>query len=283
MVSHFLSNQDLFECCLASSTIPYITERGAYRMFRGMRVIDGGLTNNTPVFRDGTRRQLVFRLSQVERERERKEGRDEAGSVGQTLCFFHLGVLTCCASFCCASFFCADRVPVAPAHQPGGHLHRRTGDSRSAADVPLPVWGSRACHRLAGAEAGRGGLTGAGWLCFTPIFFTHDTLHLLCLTPPSPLSAVLRLQNDLIRPGHNLRRVVAPAAAFSLICFRTSFLPFLVDWLAYASASGAAVGNSLSVSFSDADSAFQTHPLFYACGTAFAAVVSLLRRMHLLL
>lgn len=70
VISEFLSNQDLFECCLASSTIPYITERGAYRMFRGMRVIDGGLTNNTPVFRDGPRRQLVFRLSQVRTDRQ---------------------------------------------------------------------------------------------------------------------------------------------------------------------------------------------------------------------
>ena len=65
VISEFSSNQDLFEACLASSTIPYITERGGYRLYRGMRVIDGGLTNNTPVFRDGTRRQLVFRLSQV--------------------------------------------------------------------------------------------------------------------------------------------------------------------------------------------------------------------------
>jgi predicted acylesterase/phospholipase RssA len=65
VVSEFLSNEDLFEACLASSTIPYITERGGYRLFRGMKVIDGGLTNNTPVFRDGIRRQLVFRLSQV--------------------------------------------------------------------------------------------------------------------------------------------------------------------------------------------------------------------------
>lgn len=91
------------------------------------------------------------------------------------------------------------------------------------------------------------------------------------------------LQSDLIRPGHSLRRVVAPVAAFSLICFRTSFLPYLFDCLAYASASGTAVSNSLSVSFSDADSVFQTHPFFYACGTAFAAVVALLRRMHVLL
>lgn len=65
IISEFFSNEDLFQACLASSTIPYITERGACRTFRGMSVIDGGLTNNTPVFRDGTRRQLVFRLSQV--------------------------------------------------------------------------------------------------------------------------------------------------------------------------------------------------------------------------
>lgn len=87
----------------------------------------------------------------------------------------------------------------------------------------------------------------------------------------------------MIRPGHSLRRVVAPAAALSLICFRTSFLPYLVDCLDYASATGTAVGSSLSVNFSDADSVFQTHPFFYACGTAFAAIVSILRRMQLLL
>lgn len=65
IVSEYYSNEDLLEACLASSTIPYITERKMYRTFRGMKVVDGGLTNNTPVFRDGTRRQLIFRLSQV--------------------------------------------------------------------------------------------------------------------------------------------------------------------------------------------------------------------------
>lgn len=65
VVSEYYSNEDLLEACLASSTIPYITERKMYRTFRGMKVVDGGLTNNTPVFRDGTRRQLIFRLSQV--------------------------------------------------------------------------------------------------------------------------------------------------------------------------------------------------------------------------
>jgi hypothetical protein len=90
-------------------------------------------------------------------------------------------------------------------------------------------------------------------------------------------------ESDLIRPGHSLRTVVAPAAALSLICFRTSFLPRLFDLLDYASATGGVVGRSLSVSYRDADSVFQTHPFFYACGTAFAALVSIVRRMHLLL
>ena len=41
------------------------TEKTFCRKFRGMNVMDGGLTCNTPVFRDGIRRQLIFRLSQV--------------------------------------------------------------------------------------------------------------------------------------------------------------------------------------------------------------------------
>ena len=65
IISEYFNNDDLLEACLASSTIPYITERKMYRTFRGMKVVDGGLTNNTPIFRDGTRRQLIFRLSQV--------------------------------------------------------------------------------------------------------------------------------------------------------------------------------------------------------------------------
>jgi hypothetical protein len=66
IISEFTSNEDLFAACLASSTIPYITERGKmYRMFRGRCVLDGGVTNNTPIFDDGVRRQLVLRLSEV--------------------------------------------------------------------------------------------------------------------------------------------------------------------------------------------------------------------------
>jgi len=65
MISEFESNMDLFECLLASSTVPFISLPTAMRKFRGMWVIDGGATNNTPVFPDNVRRQLVFRLTDV--------------------------------------------------------------------------------------------------------------------------------------------------------------------------------------------------------------------------
>ena len=66
IVSQFTSNDDLLQCCMASSTLPYLTERAGCRIFRGEYVVDGGLTNNIPLFTDGVRRQLVFRLFDVE-------------------------------------------------------------------------------------------------------------------------------------------------------------------------------------------------------------------------
>lgn len=66
MYSQFTSNDDLFECLLASSTIPFLTSRHGWRKYRGRIALDGGILNNTPVFTDGVRRQLVFRLTEVE-------------------------------------------------------------------------------------------------------------------------------------------------------------------------------------------------------------------------
>ena len=65
MVSDFTSNDDLVNACFASSCIPFLLETGLGPRFRGMRVVDGGLTNNTPCFTDGKRRQIVLRLEHV--------------------------------------------------------------------------------------------------------------------------------------------------------------------------------------------------------------------------
>ena len=66
IISEFSSNQELFDCCVASSSIPSLTLRSWVCRFRGKLTYDGGMTNNTPVFTDGIRRQLVFRLYNVE-------------------------------------------------------------------------------------------------------------------------------------------------------------------------------------------------------------------------
>jgi predicted acylesterase/phospholipase RssA len=65
MISEFTSNRDLYDACLASSTVPYISLSECFRRYRNMWCLDGGITNNTPVFPDRVRRQLVFRLSDV--------------------------------------------------------------------------------------------------------------------------------------------------------------------------------------------------------------------------
>lgn len=65
MISEYTSNRDIFEACLASSTVPYLSLPQCFRLYRGMYVLDGGVTNNTPIFPDNARRQLIFRLSDV--------------------------------------------------------------------------------------------------------------------------------------------------------------------------------------------------------------------------
>lgn len=65
MISEYKSNRDLFNACLASSTVPYLSLPTALYKFRDMWVVDGGVTNNTPIFPDLPRRVLVFRLTDV--------------------------------------------------------------------------------------------------------------------------------------------------------------------------------------------------------------------------
>jgi hypothetical protein len=66
VVSEFTSNEDLIAACFASCTIPFLSTTEYLYKFRGEYVLDGGTTNNLPVFTDNKRRQIVFDLSKVE-------------------------------------------------------------------------------------------------------------------------------------------------------------------------------------------------------------------------
>jgi predicted acylesterase/phospholipase RssA len=53
------SKEDLIEAVVASCSIPFMTTKRIGKSFRGLRVLDGGFTNNTPVFPSSDVRQLV--------------------------------------------------------------------------------------------------------------------------------------------------------------------------------------------------------------------------------
>jgi hypothetical protein len=65
VINEFHNNDDLYEACLASSTIPILSEKAGLRRFRNMWVMDGGLTSNLPIFEDNAHPQLIFNLSHV--------------------------------------------------------------------------------------------------------------------------------------------------------------------------------------------------------------------------
>ena len=65
MISQYTCNEDLFEACMASSTVPYISLPTAMRRYKNMWCVDGGVTKNTPIFPDNERRQLIFQLGDV--------------------------------------------------------------------------------------------------------------------------------------------------------------------------------------------------------------------------
>jgi hypothetical protein len=66
IVSHFESNQELFEACATSSSIPMVTQKGFGSNFKNTRGFDGLFTHNVPVFNDGVRPQLIFDLGKVQ-------------------------------------------------------------------------------------------------------------------------------------------------------------------------------------------------------------------------
>lgn len=67
VVSQFDSNEELFEACVASSSLPLVTQKKGFgALFKGQRGFDGLFTDNTPVFSDNARPQLIFDLGRVQ-------------------------------------------------------------------------------------------------------------------------------------------------------------------------------------------------------------------------
>lgn len=60
LISSFEDQSAVGDGLLATAAVPFFICRGPWMSWRGMRVLDGGLTNNTPHFRDGVRHQLVI-------------------------------------------------------------------------------------------------------------------------------------------------------------------------------------------------------------------------------
>jgi len=62
LVSEFTSKTDLIDAFAASASIPFFTANPLWSTFRGKAAIDGGFTNNTPIFHDKKNAQLVINL-----------------------------------------------------------------------------------------------------------------------------------------------------------------------------------------------------------------------------
>ena len=65
VVSQFESNQELFEACVASASLPMVTQKGFGSEFQGQRGFDGLFTSNIPLFKDHARPMLIFDLGKV--------------------------------------------------------------------------------------------------------------------------------------------------------------------------------------------------------------------------
>lgn len=90
-------------------------------------------------------------------------------------------------------------------------------------------------------------------------------------------------EKDLIRPGHSIRRIVAPIAVTCLILFRQSYLPALLNFLETILATGSTMSSSPVINFGDLDQEFHTNSIMYFFGMIYATVVSYMRKLHLLL
>lgn len=66
VISSFASNEELFEACIAASSVPLVTQRGVGTLFRKRIGYDGLFSGqNLPTFDDNARPQLLFDLGKV--------------------------------------------------------------------------------------------------------------------------------------------------------------------------------------------------------------------------
>jgi hypothetical protein len=207
-----------------------------YRTFRGLKVVDGGLTNNTPVFRDGIRRQLVFRLSQV-------------GVSISSLSLIHLQI-----------------------EYPWRLLINPVGVSLLSPSLPL----SSVSNFYFFPDSCIDALVIRGALQMSR-FLSGDYV------PSIAWLEERQGEGDLIRPGHKMRRIVAPIAVTALILFRQSYLPALLNFIESILATGSTVSSSPVIRFGDLETEFETNSILYFFGMIYATLVSGLRKLHLLL
>ena len=66
VISKFDSNKELFEACVASSSLPGVTQKGVGSSFKDQKYFDGLFSDNVPVFVDDARPQLVFDLGKIQ-------------------------------------------------------------------------------------------------------------------------------------------------------------------------------------------------------------------------
>lgn len=66
LVDDFSDTDDLTDALLATAAVPWLLTPGFSRPFRGGQTLDGGMTNNTPHFRDGKRPQLIVSWDQLD-------------------------------------------------------------------------------------------------------------------------------------------------------------------------------------------------------------------------
>ena len=90
-------------------------------------------------------------------------------------------------------------------------------------------------------------------------------------------------EKDLVRPGHKIRMIVAPIVVITLILLRKTSISDLIHLIEKSFQTNSLKEFTNIINFHEIDKEFSTNGLLYAMGTIYAAIVSLARKMYLLL